>query len=230
MRPKFVVETDVENPQPHDVLACDGRIRVGSGAKIVAGTEIEPPVLIADDARVLKGVSIGAYSYVGRNSIVTLTEIGRYCSIAHDCQINYFRAHPHNWFSTHPFQYDQGNFAFWPDYASFSKRPFNADLSQAKVVIGPDVWLGAAVHVFGGVTIGPGAIIGARAMVRSDIPPYGVAMGTPARIYRYRFDETTIDRMLATKWWTLDETLLRDLPFDDVQSCLELLKTRVPKS
>lgn len=229
MSARFVVEADIENLELGDKLACDGRVRLGGGAKITAGTEIEPPVLIAGGARVLAGVSLGAYSYVGRNSIVTLTEIGRYCSIAHDCQINYFRAHPDTWFSTHPFQYDRGNFAFWPAYDRFSKRDFDADRSQAKVVIGPDAWLGAGVYVFGGVTIGPGAIIGARAMVRSDVPPYGVATGIPAKVGRYRFDEPTIARLLDSKWWTLDEALLRDLPFDDVPRCLQLLKARQGK-
>lgn len=52
--------------------------------------------------------------------------------------------------------------------------------------IGSDVWLGAGVTVLGGVTIGDGCVVGANAVVTSDLPPYSVAMGVPARSEKYR--------------------------------------------
>ncbi len=52
-----------------------------------------------------------------------------------------------------------------------------------------------------GVTIGDGAIIGARAVVASDVPPYGVAVGNPARTVKRRFDDKTIARLLQIAWW-----------------------------
>lgn len=226
----FVVDQDVENLLPQDTLAFDGRVRIGSCAKISVGTRIEPPVFVASGARILDGVLIGKYSYVGRNTIVTRADIGRFCSIAHDCQINYFRGHPMDWLSTHTFQYDRNNFAFWDGYSGFEKQPFDADATQEKVVIGADVWLGAGVYIFGGVTIGSGAIIGARAMVQNDIPAYGVAVGTPAKVKDYRFDQKLIEQLLAIEWWTLDEALLRDLPFHDVNRCLQLLEERTRNS
>lgn len=226
----FVVDKDIENLLPQDTLAFDGRVRIGSRAKISVGTRIEPPVLVASGARILDGVSIGKYSYVGRNTIVTRADIGCFCSIAHDCQINYFRGHPMDWLSTHTFQYDRDNFAFWSGYSGFTKQHFDGDTTQAKVVIGADVWLGAGVYIFGGVTIGSGAIIGARAMVQRDIPAYGVAVGAPAKVKNYRFDQKLIEKLLAIEWWTLDESLLRDLPFYDVNRCLELLDERTLNS
>lgn len=54
------------------------------------------------------------------------------------------------------------------------------------VRIGNDCWLGAGVTVVDGVTIGMGTVIGAGAVVTSDIPPYSVAVGVPARVIRSR--------------------------------------------
>lgn len=58
-----------------------------------------------------------------------------------------------------------------------------------RVRIERDCWIGANVFVFPNVTIGRHAIIGANSVVNSDIPPYSVAVGTPARVIkRYNFD------------------------------------------
>jgi acetyltransferase-like isoleucine patch superfamily enzyme len=227
----WILKDTIENGGTRDVLACEGRLRLGPAAKVMAGTKLEAPVFVAAGARVLTGVTIGAYTYVGRNSIVTRASIGRYCSIAHDCQINYFRAHPTDWLSTHPYQYDGENFSFWPGYAKFGKRFFDGDASQAHVTISSDVWLGADVHIFGGVTLGPGSIVGARSMVRDDVDAYAIVTGIPTTLKRYRFDPETIARLLSLKWWDLPEERLRSLPFDDVAQCLQLLeKAEQPKT
>jgi hypothetical protein len=50
------------------------------------------------------------------------------------------------------------------------------------VRIGRYAWIGHNVFVMKGVTIGEGAVIGVNSVVVSDIPPYSVAMGNPARV------------------------------------------------
>lgn len=62
-------------------------------------------------------------------------------------------------------------------------------MDEADIVIGRDVWLGTRAIVLPGVTIGEGAIIGADALVRSDIPPFAIAVGQPARIVGQRMIE-----------------------------------------
>ena len=45
-----------------------------------------------------------------------------------------------------------------------------------------DVWIGAGARVMQGVTVGKGAIIGANSLVTRDVPPYAIAVGSPARL------------------------------------------------
>jgi len=52
------------------------------------------------------------------------------------------------------------------------------------VKIGDGAWIGEGAMIFGNVTIGKHAVIGAGSIVRDDIPDYGVAVGTPARVIK----------------------------------------------
>lgn len=72
--------------------------------------------------------------------------------------------------------------------------------------------------------MGDGAIIGSNAVVTKDVPPYAVVAGVPAKVLKYRFDEATIRELLALKWWELPDEKLIDLPYNDVQKCIEYLK------
>jgi len=91
------------------------------------------------------------------------------------------------------------------------------------VTIGHDVWLGASVMIFGGLSIANGAMIGACSMVRKDVPPYAIAYGSPALVAKYRFEKNVVERLLASRWWDRKEEDLRDLPFDNVRGCLDRL-------
>lgn len=63
------------------------------------------------------------------------------------------------------------------------------------------MWIGYEAVVMAGVTIGDGAIIGARAVVTKDVPPYTIVGGVPARKIRRRFSDNVIARLLELKWW-----------------------------
>lgn len=57
-------------------------------------------------------------------------------------------------------------------------------LPAAPIVLGDNVWVGFDACVLPGVTIGRGAVVGARSVVTSDVPPYTVVAGNPARPVR----------------------------------------------
>ena len=85
-----------------------------------------------------------------------------------------------------------------------SRDLINHSLNKEKAIIGNDVWLGANVVVLQGVKVGTGAIIGANAVVTKDIPEYAIAVGTPARVLKYRFSEEVITSIKKTSWFNQD--------------------------
>ncbi len=82
----------------------------------------------------------------------------------------------------------------------------------------------AGAFIKNGVTIGDGAVIGAKSVVTRDVPPYAVVAGVPAKVVRYRFDTQTIKELLALQWWNLDDDVLRRVPYDDIRQALAFLK------
>jgi acetyltransferase-like isoleucine patch superfamily enzyme len=146
---------------------------------------------------------IGKYSYINRYCLVEKnTTIGRFCSIAYNVKIG-LGSHPVDWLSTHQFAYD-------PKYKFVKEsRQFKAG-EKKQTVIGNDVWIGANTIILAGVTIGDGAIIGANSLVTSDVEPYSIVYGNPAKHQRYRFDENTRSNLLKIKWWDWDERKIKE--------------------
>lgn len=73
------------------------------------------------------------------------------------------------------------------------------------------MWIGYEAVILSGVTIGDGAIIGTRALVTKDVPPYTIVGGMPAKIIRKRFEEETINLLLEKKWWNWSREKLRKI-------------------
>lgn len=122
--------------------------------------------------------------------------IGRYCSIASGVTfIMNGGNHPTTWMTTYPFPVFGGG---W-EAAMPSSWPTRGD-----TLIGNDVWVGYGATIMPGVTIGDGAIIATASVVTKDVPPYAIVGGNPAALIRYRFDDATIRRLLAIRWWDWD--------------------------
>ena len=143
--------------------------------------------------------------------------IGKFCQIAMGVEFIMNDAnHQMSAVSTFPFYTLDG----WDMEApSAADMPF-----KGNTVIGNDVWIGQNAVILPGVNIGDGAIIGANSVVGSNISPYTIVAGNPAKVIRKRFDEELIDLMLRFKWWDKRITEINELI--PILTCSDLEKVR----
>jgi virginiamycin A acetyltransferase len=126
--------------------------------------------------------------------------VGKFCSIACGARFLFNSAnHSMKSLSTYPFP------IFFDEWGLDKMQVASAWDNKGDIVIGNDVWIGYEAVILAGVTIGDGAIIGARAVVTKDVPPYTVVGGVPARQIKRRFPEQILNELLKLKWWDWDE-------------------------
>ena len=138
-------------------------------------------------------------------------KIVKFCSIA--CGAKFFfksSNHTVKSLSTYPFP------IFFEEWGLDVKDITSAWDNKGDIVIGNDVWIGYEAVIMSGVTIGDGAIIGTRAVVTKDVPPYTIVGGVPAKQIRKRFPEKTISELLKLKWW--------DWTFKKISQNMEFIK------
>ena len=66
------------------------------------------------------------------------------------------------------------------------------------------MWIGYEAVIMPGVQVGDGAIVAAKSVVVSDISPYTIFGGNPAKFIRQRFDDEIIKVLLEVAWWNWD--------------------------
>ena len=124
--------------------------------------------------------------------------IGRFCALARGVKFIMNGAnHKISGFSTYPFQiFGNG----WEKVIPQPQElPFKGD-----TVVGNDVWIGYESVIMPGIKIGDGAIIAAKSVVVSDVPPYTIVGGNPAKVIRKRFNDDIIKILLELAWWNWD--------------------------
>ncbi|GAA5186421.1 CatB-related O-acetyltransferase [Ferrimonas gelatinilytica] len=166
------------------------RVNIGKGTIITPDSKLSGNNLINDGCRVISS-KIGAYSYVSPNSILVNCTVGRYTSIGPSCAIG-LGEHPTEGPSLSPYLYNESLF----------KGKREEDFSE--VVIGHDCWVGANVCIKGGVRVGNSAIVGAGAVVTKDVPDFGIVVGVPAKLIRYRLPKERIQEISSLDWWLKD--------------------------
>lgn len=135
--------------------------------------------------------------------------IGKFCSIASGTKFLFNCAnHTLKSLSTYTFP------LFYEDWDLNKSDVATAWDNKGDIVIGNDVWIGYEAIVMAGIHIGDGVIIASRAVVTKDVPPYTIVGGVPARTIRKRFDEETVRKLEALKWWDWPlEKIRRYLPY-----------------
>ena len=123
--------------------------------------------------------------------------IGKFCMIASDVKFIMNGAnHLSNAISTYPFAvFGNG----WENAMEGKTYP-----NKGNIEIGNDVWIGYNATIMAGVKIGDGAIIATNSTVVSDVEPYTIVGGNPAREIKKRFSPEIVERLLKLQWWNWD--------------------------
>ena len=122
--------------------------------------------------------------------------IGKFCSIACGAKFLFNSAnHTLSSLSTYPFP------LFFEEWNLEKKAVTQAWDNKGDIIVGNDVWIGYETVILAGVHIGDGAVIGTRAVVTKDVPPYTIVGGVPAKPIKKRFPEKTISMLLDMQWW-----------------------------
>ncbi len=167
---------------------------------------------------------IGYGSYIGEECTIS-AKIGRFCSIGHKVTI-LTGTHPsHKYVSTNPVFFSLGlqNGTTYVKKQKFKEKIYANEEYKYGVIIGNDVWIGYNVTIMGGCIIGDGAIIGANAFVNTNVDPYSIIAGQPAKIIKKRFTQEQIMWLNNFKWWDMPIEWIKSHAndFDDIEKFIE---------
>ena len=184
----------MNGPSPHEIHPMQGFPRVC----FIKNTVKNPNIIIGDytyyddpaNSEDFERNVLYHYPFLGDKLI-----IGKFCALATGVKFIMNGAfHKMSGISAYPFSiFGNGWEKIIPKKGEL---PYKGD-----TVVGNYVWIGYEALIMAGVKIGDGAIIGAKALVTKDVPPYAVAGGNPAKVIKMRFKEKEVERLLKLKWW-----------------------------
>ncbi len=148
--------------------------------------------------------------------------IGNYVSIANDVKFILGGNHSYGSISTFPFKV-------------FLLNEKHRAQTKGAIIVDDDVWIGDRCTILSGVTLGQGAVIGAGSVVVRDVPPYSVVAGNPAKVVKYRFEESIIRELINFDFSILrnenlienKNVLFENLTRDNVRSIIEKLNKTI---
>jgi virginiamycin A acetyltransferase len=190
-----IVRSEVGRPDLIDPTASVADCRFGGEVSVGPHSRVS-------EAHILGKVSIGRWTtFNGPNSDIyariNSVNIGNFVSIARNVSIQEY---------DHIFERASSYFI---EENFFGERFGKEIVSKGDVVIGHDVWIGTQSVVLSGAEIANGAAIGANSVVAGHIPPYAIAVGSPARVIKYRFPQELIQRLQDLQWWQWSDDRIR---------------------
>jgi virginiamycin A acetyltransferase len=208
----------VQGPDPKDKHPMKGFPQIC----FIKNTVSNPNIIIGDytyyddpeDSENFERNVLYHYPFTGDKLI-----IGKFCALAKGVKFIMNGAnHKMSGFSSYPFEiFGNGWEKVMPQPHEY---PFKGD-----TVVGNDVWIGYESLIMPGVKIGDGAIVAAKSVVTSNVPPYAIVGGNPAKLIKYRFSSDVINALLDISWWDWNiEKISRNL--DKIVSAdLDALRT-----
>ena len=187
--------------------SCKGDIDLSKNIYMVAST-LEGKIKIDKNCKIYKThltghISIGRNTSIWGPNIILIgrknsINIGSFCSIARNVSMQVDGHNPNRtttyFLERNLLKIDEKN---------------NMQISKGNIEIGNDVWIGAGVQILSGVTIADGSIIAAGSIVTKDVAPYSIVGGNPAKLIKYRFDDSKIKQLLKLKWWNWSEEKIK---------------------
>jgi len=197
-----------EKPKPK-MLSTEPLIHKGTSIK---DSYVGHYTEIGENWKILES-TFGHYSYAaGSDGVIHYCDVGNFCSIASHVVINP-GDHPMHRVTQHHCTYRVRQYGF----GDADREEFFDWRRGRRCTVGHDVWMGHSVKLMASVNVGTGCVIGAGSVVTKDIPPYSIAVGSPAKVIRKRFEDKLIDQMLEIAWWNWERSKLEqefDLLYD----------------
>lgn len=212
------------------MILSSKKLRLGYGTRILNRSKFEGYNKVERFS--VFGGEMGRCSYIGGNSLV-IGKIGRYCSIGNN--VNFITAtHPTKKFvSTHPVFYStrKQSGITYARKQEFDESP-NYPGEDYSIIVGNDVYIGFGATIIGPVKIGDGAVIAANSTVVSDVAPYSIVTGVPAKERRKRFSDEQINLLLKFQWWNKDEKWLveNQILFNNIEDFIHQLNIKEDKT
>lgn len=204
-------------------LKYGNKVKIEISTRITGCSKFEGANKIGQRSE-LYNCSVGYGTYICKNTEISFSRIGRFCSIGNEVR-TIFGKHPtEKIVCSHPAFFSarkQAGFTY-VDETIFDEG-IHKSSNDYSIDIGSDVWIGDRVSIMEGVKIGNGAIIAAGAVVVKDVRPYSIVGGVPAKHIKYRFSPEKIEELEKVKWWewNVSDIQRKATYFGDIDSFLK---------
>jgi acetyltransferase-like isoleucine patch superfamily enzyme len=96
-------------------------------------------------------------------------------------------------------------------YGSNDHDKINGEPVDNSIYIGNDVWIGNRSTIMPKVVVGNGAVIAANSHVVTNVPPYAIYGGNPAKLISFRFNPDIISKLNLLAWWELEDSVINEI-------------------
>lgn len=216
MNSTSIFQAHVFNSSPINLAMNNPKIVLEPGAEIKA-SHISDGLYMErysglNRSRVLGPSGIGSFSYVSDTYISPFSHIGPRTSVGGF-------EHPYTRMIQSSFLWGQNTFftgnRFDESAAKSSKPETRITFLEA------DVWIGANCVVKAGVRLQIGSVLGAGSILTRDTTPYGIYVGNPAKLLKFRFERSIIQDLIRSEWWELPFSYLSTLDLSNPSDFLE---------